>query len=152
MSPAYIFVFDMSLLISGCSFLKIYCLNLTKNKFKFVSPQSGGPGVVVSTPAFHARVWVSFPGPGGLKKKKMFLPHPLVKLSIVRSLRDLEVACSASDLQGLNLESRVWRAVSSHNNLKITPRDMNSSTIVKYNYFSYYFPTTLTVSKFIMVK
>ena len=30
------------------------------------------------------------------------------------SLRDREVACSASELQGLNLESCVWRAVSSH--------------------------------------
>ena len=29
-------------------------------------------------------------------------------------LRDREVAFSASDLQGLNLESCVWRAVSSH--------------------------------------
>ena len=44
----------------------------------------------------------------------MFLPHPLVKLSIMGSLRDREVACSASDLQGLNFESCVWRAVSSH--------------------------------------
>ena len=44
----------------------------------------------------------------------MFLPHPLVKLSIVGSLRDRKVACSASDLQGLNFESCVWRAVSSH--------------------------------------
>ena len=56
----------------------------------------------------------SFPGLGGLKETKMFLPHPLVKLSIVGSLRDRDVACSASDLQGLNFESCVWRAVSSH--------------------------------------
>ena len=32
----------------------------------------------------------------------MFLPHPLLKLSIVGSLCDQEVAFSASDLQGLN--------------------------------------------------
>ena len=44
----------------------------------------------------------------------MFLPHPLEKLCIVGSLRDREVAYSASDLQGLNFESCVWRAVSSH--------------------------------------
>ena len=56
----------------------------------------------------------SFLGIDGLKKKNMFLPHPLVKLSIVGSLRDRDVACSASDLQGLNFESCVWRAVSSH--------------------------------------
>ena len=36
--------------------------------------------LVVSTAAFHARVRGSFPGLGGLKETKMFLPHPLVKL------------------------------------------------------------------------
>ena len=41
-----------------------------------------------------------FPGLGGLKETKIFLSHPLVKLSIVGSLRDREVACSVSDLQG----------------------------------------------------
>ena len=56
----------------------------------------------------------SFPDLGGLKETKMFLPHPLVKLSIVGSLRDRDVTGSASDLQGLNFESFVWRAVSSH--------------------------------------
>ena len=70
--------------------------------------------VVVSTAALHARVRGSFSGHGGLKETKMFRPHPLVELSIVESLRDREVACSASDLQGLNFESCVWRAVSSH--------------------------------------
>ena len=44
----------------------------------------------------------------------MFLPHPLVNVSIMGSLRDREIACSASDLQGLNFGSCVWRAVSSH--------------------------------------
>ena len=44
---------------------------------------------------------------------KMFLPHPRVKVSIVGSLRDREVACSASDRQGSNFESCVWRTVSS---------------------------------------
>ena len=42
----------------------------------------------------------------------MFLPHPRVKVSIVGSLRDREVACSASDRQGSNFESCVWRTVS----------------------------------------
>ena len=37
-----------------------------------------------------------------------------VKLSIVGSLRDREVAASASDRQGSNFESCVWRTVSSH--------------------------------------
>ena len=73
----------------------------------------GGPRVVVSTAAFHARVRGSVPGLGSLKETKLFLPHPRVKVSIVGSLRDREVACSASDLQGSNFESCVWRTVSS---------------------------------------
>ena len=68
---------------------------------------------MVSTAAFHARDRGSVPGLGGLKETKMFLPHPRVKVSIVGSLRDREVACSASDRQGSNLESCVWRTVSS---------------------------------------
>ena len=72
----------------------------------------GGPRVVVSTAAFHARVRGSVPGLGGLKKK-MFLPLLRVKVSIVGSLRDKEVACSPSDRQGSNFESCVWRTVSS---------------------------------------
>ena len=77
------------------------------------STMGGGPRVVVSTAAFHARVRGSVPGLGGLKETKLFLPHPRVKVSIVGSLRDREVACSASDRQGSNFESRVWRTVSS---------------------------------------
>ena len=73
----------------------------------------GGPRVVVSTAAFHARVWGSVPGLGGLKQTTMFFPHPRGKVSIVGSLRDREVACSASDRQGSNFESCVWRTVSS---------------------------------------
>ena len=75
------------------------------------TPAGGGPGVVVSTAAIHARVW--FPVSAVWKKHKMFLPHPRVKVSIVGSLRDREVACSASDRQGSNFESCVWRTVSS---------------------------------------
>ena len=46
-------------------------------------PEEGGePRVVVSTAAFHARARGSFPGVGGLKEAKMFLPHLLVKLGI----------------------------------------------------------------------
>ena len=75
--------------------------------------EGGGPRVVVSTAAFHARVRGSVPGLGGLKETKLFLPHPRVKVSIVGSLRDREIACSASDRQGSNFESCVWRTVSS---------------------------------------
>ena len=78
------------------------------------SKSSIDPKVVVSTAAFHARVRGSVPGPGGLKETQMFLPHPRVKLTIVGSLCDREVACSASDRQGSNFELCVWRTVSSH--------------------------------------
>ena len=78
-----------------------------------LSQVGGGPRVVVSTAAFHVRVRGSVPGLGGLKQTKLFLPHPRVKVNIVGSLRDREVACSASDRQGSNFESCVWRTVSS---------------------------------------
>ena len=45
------------------------------------------------------------------ERNKKILPHP--RVSIVGSLRDREVACSASDRQGSNFESCVWRTVSS---------------------------------------
>ena len=86
---------------------------LETHSFQGPEHQGGGPRVVVSTAAFHARVRGSVPGLGGLKETKMFLPHPRVKVSIVGSLRDREVACSASDRQGSNFESCVWRTVSS---------------------------------------
>ena len=79
----------------------------------FDSNAGGGPRVVVSTAVFHARVRGSVPGLGGLKETKKFLPHPRVKVSIVGSLRDRKVACSASDRQGSNFESCVKRTVSS---------------------------------------
>ena len=86
--------------------------NVLVNSLLFII-WGGGPRVVVSTAAFDARVRGSVPGLG-LKETKMFLPHPRVKLIIVGSLRDREVACSASDRQGSNVESCVWRTVSSH--------------------------------------
>ena len=64
-----------------------------------------GSRVVISTAAFHARV-------RRFARNKMFLPHPRVKRSIVGSLCDREVACSASDRQ--RFEFCVWRTVSSH--------------------------------------
>ena len=61
-----------------------------------------GPRVVVSTAVFHASVRGWFPGLGGLKETKMFLPYLLLKISIVGRLRDRDVTCSASDRQGSN--------------------------------------------------
>ena len=82
--------------------------------------EGGGPRVVVSTAAFHARVRGSVPGLGGLKETKMFLPHQRVKFSIVGSLHDREVACSASDRQGSNFESWV-SSQSSHYPQEVLP-------------------------------
>ena len=90
-----------------------FTFHVAKQRFQPVTWSGGGPRVVVSTAAFHARVRGSVPGLGGFKETKMFLPHPRVKVSIVGSLRDREVACSASDRQGSNFESCVWRTVSS---------------------------------------
>ena len=95
------------------------CKRLSNNKtyigktLALLEPAGGGPRVVVSTAAFHARVRGSVPGLGGLKETKLFLPHPRVKVSIVGSLRDREVAYSVSDRQGSNFEFCVWRTVSS---------------------------------------
>ena len=66
---------------------------------------------MVST-AFYARVRGSVPGLGGLKETKNVSSPWRVKVSIVGSLRDREVACSASDRKGLNFESCVWRTAS----------------------------------------
>ena len=48
-----------------------------------------------------------------LSPRILFVGWFLVLVSIVGSLRDREVACSASDHQGSNFESCVWRTVSS---------------------------------------
>ena len=104
-------VIALSCFISQVAEIAIVIANVLHSVYQGSS--GGGPGVVVSTAAFHARVRGSVPGLGGLKEKKMFLPHPRVKVSIVGSLRDREVACSASDRQGSNFESCVWRTVSS---------------------------------------
>ena len=95
------------------SFQRILFFDVTVVFYNYQTQEGGGPRVVVSTAAFHARVRGSVPGLGGFKETKMFLPQPRVKVSIVGSLRDREVACSASDRQGSNFESCVWRTVSS---------------------------------------
>ena len=68
--------------------------------------RAGALGQWLASLPFTLGVRGSFPGLGGL--------NPLVKLSIVGSLRVREVACLASDLHGLNFEFCVWRAVLSH--------------------------------------
>ena len=95
--------------LKRCHLLNI--INQWQNIYFLTPGKGGGPRVVVSTAAFHASVRGSVPGLWGLKETKMFLPHP--RVSIVGSLRDREVACSASDRQGSNFESCVWRTVTS---------------------------------------
>ena len=102
----------LSVIVSIDHYFGTLCI-LSPRVHNLVLLKGGGPRVVVSTAAFHARVRGSVPGLGGLKETKLFLPHPRVKVSIVGSLRDREVACSASDRQGSNFESCVWRTVSS---------------------------------------
>ena len=70
--------------------------------------------VTLPTVAFRARVQGTVSGLGLLKETKMFLSHPRVNVSIVGTLCDREVACSASDRQGSNVESCIWKTVSSH--------------------------------------
>ena len=70
----------------------------------------GGPWWLAPLP-FTPEFGVRFPFSAVWKKQKMFLPH--VKVSIVESLRDQEVAWSASDCQGSNFESCVRSTVSS---------------------------------------
>ena len=65
---------------------------------RYKTLKGGGPMVVVRG---------SFPGVGGLKVPQIFLLHPLVILSIMGSLLGRGIACSASDLQGLNFEDPV---------------------------------------------
>ena len=96
---------------------KYTCNDLTGIQFKLnwtIFLRGGGPRVVVSTAAFHARVRGSVPGLGGLKETKIFLPHPRVKVSIVGGLRDREVTYSASDRQGSHFESFVTSQSSHH--------------------------------------
>ena len=75
--------------------------------------RAGALGQWLAPLPFTPEFGVRFPYSAVWKKQKMFLPHPRVKVSIVGSLRDREVACSASARQGSNFESCVWRTVSS---------------------------------------
>ena len=104
-------------------FRQNFVVILEKIIFLYSSAKVGGsPRVVVGTTAFHARVWGSFPGLGGLKETKKFLPHPV---SIVGSLFDREMVCSTSDRQGSSFESCVCKAVSSHHPQEVLLANLN---------------------------
>ena len=88
----------------------------------------------------------------------MFLPHPRVKVSIVGSLRDREVACSASDRQGSNFESCVWRTVSSQSSHH--PQEVLLAQFSLYVHkgglkpdsFHFYYWTSVTDGRWINIK
>ena len=86
------------------SHAQLICRSAIKKLWPFF-----GPRVVVSTAAFHARVRGLFPGLGGLIEENVSSPS-----TSKTQYCDREVGCSASDLKGLNCESCVCRAVSSH--------------------------------------
>ena len=65
---------------------------ITNLLFFFISSMGGDSRVVVSTAAFHARVWGSFLGLGNLKETKNVSSPSTVKISIVGSLGEQEVA------------------------------------------------------------
>ena len=93
-----------------------YKYNMTVTFFyaaKSNSRWAGALGWWLAPLPFTPEFGVRFPVSAVWKKQKMFLPHPRVKVSIVGSLRDREVACSASDRQRSNFEFCVWRTVSS---------------------------------------
>ena len=76
----------------------------------------GGCGAVVKPACLES--WSSKVRPplwhSSFKDTKCFFPAHSWRFNIVESLRDREVACSASDPQGSNFEFCVWGAVSSH--------------------------------------
>ena len=61
--------------MSGAMYDNIKAKDHNDNNYGSEQHWGGGPRVVVST--------APCPGLGGLKETKMFLPHPLVKLSII---------------------------------------------------------------------
>ena len=94
LQPGHIILKELDVTVFGTETLKAFQSDRAITKQKKTSPltqlkdwKGGGPRVVVSTAAFHARVRGSVPGLGGLKETKLFLPHPRVKVSSVLGLR-----------------------------------------------------------------
>ena len=106
---------EMHLLLRVGILLFISKVLLTPHEIRLSQLQSQNeldPRVVVCTAAFHARIRGSARGLGGLEgTENVFTPSTCERL--VGSLRDREVACSASGHQGSNFEFCVWRTVSS---------------------------------------
>ena len=85
---------------------------MTRNQFWW------GPGVVTCATVLswsNFTLETDFLSTGVVVKdsKKQNVSSPLT-FNIVRSLRDREVVCSASDHQGSNFELCVWRTVAFH--------------------------------------
>ena len=81
-----------------------------------LTENGGGPGAVVKAASQESRRsrGQTIPWGTSFKKTKSFFPAHSNRFHIVGSLRDREVACWASDRQGSNFESCVWRSVASH--------------------------------------
>ena len=87
----------------------------------------GGPRVVVSTAAFHAGVRGSVPDLGGLKKNKMFFPHPRVKLSILGNLRARPQTARARISNPVSGGHVTVSSDSSHNPQEVLPAHLSLS-------------------------
>ena len=77
--------------------------------------QGGGPGAVVKAVDLLGKSEIAGSNPAlafKFQRNQMFLPCSLVNIQYCGD-RDREVGSSASDRQGSNFESCVWRAVSS---------------------------------------
>ena len=77
--------------------------------------QGGGPDAVVKAAGLLGKSEIAGSNPAlafKFQRNPMFLPCSLVNIQYCGD-RDREVASSASDRQGSNFESCVWRAVSS---------------------------------------
>ena len=100
----------------------------------------GGPRVVVSTAAFHARVRGSVPGLGGLKETKMFLPHPRVKVSIVftKSYSPFNAYLSPfnASLLSFNASSLTFNASASTSDAFPSPLKLHRSPLTPIHHFS----------------
>ena len=112
------FLFSWLLAPPSPSYLFYYNLLSQQNQLtrSHTARKSGGPAAVVKPACLeNRRLWARSPlWHSSFKETKCFFPAHSWWFNIVESLRDREVACSASDRQGSNFEFCVWRAVSSH--------------------------------------
>ena len=90
-----------------------YIIQCSYSNISLHPSEDGGPGAVAKAACLESRrLQVRTPlWPLSFKETKCFFPAHSYRFIDVGSLRDREVAGSASDRQGTNFESCVWRAV-----------------------------------------